>query len=58
MPLKINKVIYLQDAPNYKGIPGAVVGREDGAFFVKTSDSYIKVTQWSGVNPRIGDRLT
>jgi len=55
--LKINKVIYLPDAPNYKGIPGAVVGREDGAFFVKTADSCIKVTQWSGVKPRIGDRL-
>ena len=55
--LKINKVIYLVDAPHYIGIPGAVIGREDGAFFVKTSDSYIKVIQWSGGNPRIGDRL-
>jgi methionyl-tRNA formyltransferase len=55
--LRINKVIYLPDAPNYKGIPGAVVGSEDRAFFVKTADSFIKVTQWVGGNPRIGDRL-
>lgn len=55
--LKINKATYLPDAPNYKGIPGAVVGREEGAFFVKTADSYIKVIQWSGGKPRIGDRL-
>ena len=55
--LKINQVVYLPDAPNYNGIPGAVVGREDDAFFVKTADSYIKVVQWSGVKPRIGDRL-
>tara|TARA_B110001450_G_scaffold256772_1_gene288614 strand:+ start:3038 stop:3928 length:891 start_codon:yes stop_codon:yes gene_type:complete len=55
--LRINQVVYLPDAPNYIGIPGAVVGHEDGAFFVKTADSYIKVIQWSGIKPRIGDRL-
>lgn len=55
--LRINKVLYLPDAPSYRGIPGAVVGCEDDAFFVKTADSYIKVMQWSGVKPRIGDRL-
>lgn len=56
--IKINRVQYLPDAPNYKGIAGAVVGVESGAFFVKTSDSYIKVTEWSGcTRPRIGDRL-
>ena len=55
--MRINQVVYLPDAPNYNGIPGAVVGCEDGAFFVKTADNYIKVIQWSGVKPRIGDRL-
>lgn len=56
--IKINKVQYLQNAPNYKGIPGVVVGVELDAFFVKTSDSYIKVIEWSGYNrPRLGDRL-
>lgn len=56
--IKINRVQYLPDAPNYKGIVGAVVGVESDAFFVKTSDSCIKVTQWSGyTRPRVGDRL-
>ena len=55
--LKINRVVYLPDAPTYKGITGAVIGREDTAFFVKTADSFVKVVQWSGGKPRIGDRL-
>ena len=55
--LKINKVDYISNAPTYKGIPGTIVGREDGAFFVKTEDSYIKVVQWIGNFPCIGDRL-
>ena len=55
--LKINQVVYVPDAPNYNGIPGAVVGLEDDAFFVKTADSYVKVVQWNGIKPRIGDRL-
>ena len=58
MEIKINKVEYLAAAPNYKGIVGAVVGVESDAFFVKTIDSYIKVTEWSGcARPRIGDRF-
>lgn len=56
--IKINKAVYLPDAPSYKGIPGAVVGVEPNAFFVKTSDSFIMITEWSGnTRPRIGDRL-
>lgn len=56
--IKINRVKYLPDAPNHKGIPGAVVGVEPDAFYVKTFDSYIKVTEWSGcARPRIGDRF-
>ena len=56
--IKINRVQYLPDAPFYKGIPGAVVGIEPDALYVKTADSFIKVTQWSGYDkPRVGDRL-
>lgn len=56
--IQINRVQYLPDAPNYKGIAGVVVGVESDVFFVKTLDSYIKVTEWSGcTRPRIGDRL-
>lgn len=56
--IKINRVQYFPSAPSYKGLVGVVVGVEDDAFFVKTSDSYIKVTEWSGcARPGIGDRL-
>ncbi len=56
--VKINRVEYLPEAPNYKGIVGAVIGVESGSFLVKTSDSFIRVTEWSGyVKPRIGDRF-
>lgn len=55
---KINRVQYLPNAPIYKGIVGAVVGIESEALIVKTADSYIKVTEWSGcTRPRIGDRF-
>lgn len=57
--IKINRVQYLPDAPVYRGVVGAVVGRDNNCFFVKTSDSYIKVTDWSGYpRPRMGDRLS
>jgi methionyl-tRNA formyltransferase len=56
--IRINSTKYLPDAPIYKGIVGAVVGVEIDAFYVKTADSCIKVTEWSGCRrPRIGDRL-
>lgn len=56
--LKINRVQYLPEAPFYKGVAGAVVGVDNESFFVKTLDSYIKVTEWSGcIRPRVGERL-
>lgn len=56
--IRINQVDYLPDAPRYKNIPGAVVGVEPDAFHVKTADSFVRVTQWSGCErPRIGERL-
>ena len=58
MEIKINKLQYLPDAETYKGIIGSVVGVESNAFFVKTLDSFVKVTEWNGCpTPRIGDRL-
>lgn len=56
--LKINKIEYSVDAPIYKGVEGSIVGVESRAFYVKTSDSFIKVIDWSGRRqPKIGDRL-
>ena len=56
--IKINRVEFIPEAPTYKGIVGAVIGVEPGSFLVKTLDSLIRVTEWSGsVKPRIGDRF-
>jgi len=56
--IKINKLQLLSGAMNYKGVVGSVVGVDSSSFFVKTSDSFVKITEWSGYpKPRIGDRL-
>ncbi len=56
--IRINRVKLLPEAPAFKGIPGAVLGVENDALFVKTADSYVKVVEWSGIDRiRIGDRL-
>ena len=56
--IRINKLAYHPNAKKYKGIVGAVVGVESNSFFVKTSDSFVEVIEWSGSKrPNIGDRL-
>lgn len=56
--IKINKVECIRKAKKFKGIAGSVIGIEDNAFYVKTKDSFIKVTDWSGcVRPPIGSRF-
>jgi methionyl-tRNA formyltransferase len=56
--IKINKIQYLANAIIYKGVVGSIVGIDPDGFFVKTLDSFIKVTEWIGYSkPRIGDRL-
>jgi methionyl-tRNA formyltransferase len=55
----INRVECVPSAPVYGGIPGAVVGASDGAIFVKTRDSFVRVVEWSGRDRlRVGDRLS
>jgi len=56
--VKINKVELLANATNYKGIAGSIIGVEPEAFIVKTLDSLVRVTQWTGCAlPKIGDRF-
>lgn len=56
--VRINKVILIPEAPVYKGIPGAVLGIEDGCLLVKTLDSFVRVVEWSCESKvRVGDRL-
>lgn len=56
--IRIKKVRYLPNARTFKGIVGSVVGADSNSFFVKTIDSFVAVTDWTGYpKPRIGDRL-
>lgn len=54
----INRVEFLPEAPNYKGIPGAILTIDEDAFLVKTEDTFIRVLEWtSDVKIKVGDRL-
>jgi methionyl-tRNA formyltransferase len=56
--IRINRVELIHGAPSFKGIPGAVIGAEAGALYVKTLDSYIKIVEWSATEKlRVGERL-
>ena len=48
----------MTSARTYKGINGVIINVQHGAFFVKTSDSFIRVVKWNEeFIPRIGIRL-
>ena len=56
--IKINKANIIKNAPVHKGIAGSVIGIERDGFLVKTSDSFIKITEWEcGRTIKIGDRF-
>ena len=57
-PVKINTVELVEGAPIYKGIPGAILSKENGGFLVKTGDSYVKLTEWSSnARLKVGGRF-
>ena len=54
----INKVGLIDEAPVYKGIPGAVLGIDSLGLVVKTADSFVRVIDWTTeAKIRIGDRF-
>ena len=54
----INKVRMIPNAPEYKGVAGAIVGVSGGGLVVKTIDSTVLVTEYEyDGRVRIGDRL-
>jgi len=56
--MKINKVKMIKEAPNYKGIVGAVLKVEKDGFFVKTKDSFVKIIEYEYDGKiRVGDRF-
>lgn len=56
--MKINKVEYIDNAPSYKSIIGAILNKNNDGFLVKTQDSFVKVTEYEydGVF-KTGDRF-
>lgn len=56
--LKINKCRLIDSAPIYKGINGAVIGRGNETFVVKTLDSFIEIIDYEyDGDVRMGDRF-
>ncbi|RJR32867.1 MAG: methionyl-tRNA formyltransferase [Desulfobacteraceae bacterium] len=56
--LRINRALYIPDAPRFKGVPGSVIGRDEESFCVKTRDTHVRVVSWEFEGKiRIGDRL-
>ncbi len=46
----------IPNAPVYKGIPGQILVKADNYLFIKTKDSYIKITKYEG-GVKVGERL-
>lgn len=56
--IKINKIKFIEDARNFIGIPGSVIGVNKNAIIVKTLDSYVEITDFKYDGKiRIGDRF-
>ena len=56
--VRINKIELVPGATKFRGIAGSVIGVEGDTFIAKTSDSFVRVKQWSGIGmPKIGDRF-
>ena len=56
--IKISEAQFITSAPAYNGINGVIIKVQHGAFFVKTSDTFIRVIKWNEeFIPKIGIRL-
>lgn len=56
--VRINRVEMIKGAPNYLGVPGAVLEVSPNYLIVKTGDSFIKVSDWATESKiRVGDRF-
>jgi len=57
--IMINRVSVVEEAPVFKGIPGAVIGVDGTSYFVKTRDSFVRVQELtSPIKIKVGDRLS
>ena len=56
--MKINKIEFIDNAPHYKCITGAILQKIGKEFIVKTEDSFIKVVEYEYDGTfRVGDRF-
>lgn len=56
--MKINKVVYFDNARVYTCIPGAILTKFEDGFLVKTGDTFVKVIEWEYDGTfRVGDRF-
>lgn len=58
--VRINKSRLIDDAPNYIGTPGQIIGKSDKGFYVKTKDSFIEIFDVSVENNgklKVGGKL-
>lgn len=56
--MKINKVEYIKNAPIYKCVTGAIINKKIDGFLVKTSDTFIKFTEYEyNGKIKVGDRF-
>lgn len=56
--VRFNRVEMVSEAPSFLGIPGAVLQKAADSFLVKTSDSFVRVTEWTSTGPiKVGDRF-
>ena len=54
----MDKTGFIEGAPSYKGIPGAILAKEGLSFLIKTEDSYIRLLDWESSHKlRAGDRF-
>jgi methionyl-tRNA formyltransferase len=57
--IMINRVSIVEEAPLFKGIPGAVIGVNGNSYLVKTRDSFVRVEDLTTpVNIKVGDRFS
>lgn len=45
--VRIVRVQLIDDAPQYKCVPGALLAKDDDGFLVKTGDTYIRIVEWN-----------
>jgi methionyl-tRNA formyltransferase len=58
VPIKINRVKLIEEAPEFKNIPGQILSKTKNGFLVKTRDSFVEILDIdTEANIRVGARF-